>query len=94
MRFHIFLTASLSPPPLKDQYQLHLGEYNGNAGNALDAPAGPPQEGQMWVGPGLQDGIKFRTYDQPDGGEATCVRHSKSGWWFSRYSRPVTSSHQ
>lgn len=68
----------------KDQYQLHLGEYTGNAGNALDASAGPPQEGQVWVGPGLQDGIKFSTYDQPDAGEATCIQHSKSGWWFSR----------
>ncbi|XP_051242097.1 fibrinogen-like protein 1 isoform X2 [Dicentrarchus labrax] len=61
----------------QDQYQLHLGDYIGNAGNAL-------------AGPGSgSSGIKFRTYDQLNDGDAEnndagCIRHSKSGWWFSR----------
>ncbi|XP_033479728.2 fibrinogen-like protein 1 isoform X1 [Epinephelus lanceolatus] len=69
----------------KDQYQLHLGEYNGNAGDALADAHGLPSTHQKWAGPG---GIKFSTYDQLNDGnadsEAKCIRHSKSGWWFSR----------
>ncbi|XP_049901560.1 fibrinogen-like protein 1 [Epinephelus moara] len=69
----------------KDQYQLHLGEYNGNAGDALADAHGLPSARQKWAGPG---GIKFSTYDQLNDGdadsEAKCIRHSKSGWWFSR----------
>ncbi|XP_041641971.1 fibrinogen-like protein 1 [Cheilinus undulatus] len=72
----------------KDQYQLHLGEYNGNAGNAL---AGPHSTGQQWTGTGREsDGIKFSTYDHLNDApgdvddDASCIRHSRSGWWFSR----------
>lgn len=85
VRFCVSLCDTLTVSPLKDQYQLHLGQYTGNAGNALDQAADPSQEGQMWAGPGLQDGIKFSTYDQQDGdGEVACIRHGRSGWWFSR----------
>ncbi|XP_042340368.1 fibrinogen-like protein 1 [Plectropomus leopardus] len=64
----------------KDQYQLHLGEYSGNAGDAL---------GKKWIGPGMGPrGVKFSTFDQLNDGDAEndarCIRHSKAGWWFSR----------
>ncbi|XP_071388857.1 fibrinogen-like protein 1 [Centroberyx affinis] len=74
----------------KDQYQLHLGEYNGNAGDALVEAHGLPSAGQKWTGPGSgSGGVKFSTYDQPnddgsENGAAKCIRHDKSGWWFSR----------
>lgn len=74
----------------QDQYQLHLGEYTGDAGNALNDMNGPPSARLEWSGPGLRThGVKFSTYDQQnDGGaeneDAQCIRHSKSGWWFSR----------
>lgn len=65
---------------LKDQYQLHLGEFTGNAGDALADAHG--------AGPGspCADGVKFSTYDRPNciDADIQCVRHSKSGWWFSR----------
>ncbi|KAM8842671.1 fibrinogen-like protein 1 isoform 1-T1 [Synchiropus picturatus] len=65
----------------KDQYQLHLGKYAGNAGDAM---ASTPRDPTI---PGL-DGINFSTYDHvsEDGTDkdAQCIRHSKSGWWFSR----------
>ncbi|XP_054635041.1 fibrinogen-like protein 1 [Dunckerocampus dactyliophorus] len=58
----------------KDQYQLHLGDYTGDAGDALaDVHAGHRPAA-----------VKFSTYDKLPGGDAKCVRHSKSGWWFSR----------
>lgn len=77
--------------PSKDQYQLHLGDYAGDAGNALADAPGAPQEGQKWAGPGLGHGIRFSTYDKPDEGGASCIRHSKSGWWFSRCSGSSTA---
>ncbi|KAM7393554.1 hypothetical protein PAMP_020417 [Pampus punctatissimus] len=53
----------------KDKYQLHLGEYTGNAGDALSD--GPPSAGQKWIGPGLGvSGVKFSTHDQPNDGDA------------------------
>ncbi|XP_029908844.1 fibrinogen-like protein 1 [Myripristis murdjan] len=72
----------------KDQYRLHLGEYSGNAGDAL-AEAHGPLKGQRWTGPGSRsDGVKFSTYDHPNdnsgNGAPRCIRHDKSGWWFSR----------
>ncbi|XP_032395259.1 fibrinogen-like protein 1 [Etheostoma spectabile] len=67
----------------KDQYQLHVGEYTGNAGNAL--VDGSPFAGQNWPSPDLgSGGVKFSTYDHNNDGDAKCIRHSKSGWWFSR----------
>ncbi|XP_059191151.1 fibrinogen-like protein 1 [Centropristis striata] len=65
----------------EDQYQLHVGEYTGNAGDALAQ--------HKRTGPGLGSlGVKFSTYDQLNEGDeennARCIRHSKSGWWFSR----------
>nr|XP_057927614.1 fibrinogen-like protein 1 [Doryrhamphus excisus] len=58
----------------KDQYQLHLGDYSGDAGDALaDVHSGQHPAA-----------VKFSTYDKQPGGDAKCVRHSKSGWWFSR----------
>ncbi|AWP06227.1 putative fibrinogen-like protein 1 [Scophthalmus maximus] len=67
----------------KDQYQLHLGEYTGNAGDALAGVYAPTSPG---LGSG---GAKFSTFDQLNkgdevNGDAQCLRHSKSGWWFSR----------
>lgn len=64
----------------QDEYQLHLGEYTGNAGNALVNTRMAPPEVQTWAFPG----IKFSTYDHLNDSESRCVRHSKSGWWFSR----------
>ncbi|XP_023151280.1 fibrinogen-like protein 1 isoform X1 [Amphiprion ocellaris] len=69
----------------KDQYQLHLGEYSGNAGDALNEA-----HKQRWNGPCLiPSGVKFSTYDhpnevEPDPDDVRCIRHSKSGWWFSK----------
>ncbi|XP_035515400.1 angiopoietin-4-like [Morone saxatilis] len=64
-------------PGLQDQYQLHLGDYTGNAGNSLAGPGSGSSR------------VKFRTYDRLNDGDAEnngaeCIRHSKSGWWFSR----------
>lgn len=64
----------------QDEYQLHLGEYTGNAGNALVSTEMAPPEDQTWTLPG----IKFSTYDHLNDSESRCIRHSKSGWWFSR----------
>ncbi|TMS23731.1 Fibrinogen-like protein 1 [Larimichthys crocea] len=72
----------------KDQFQLHLGEYTGNAGNALADVRGPRPAGQKWAGPGSgSTRVKFSTYDQlNDESEdnAKCIRHTKAGWWFSK----------
>ncbi|XP_022595644.1 fibrinogen-like protein 1 [Seriola dumerili] len=70
----------------KDQYQLHLEEFTGNAGDALaDAHTLSPG-GKKWANPGLgSSGVKFSTFDQPNNeADSQCVRLSKSGWWFSR----------
>lgn len=76
-----------SPVHSKDQYQLHVGEYTGNAGDALADVRGPPSAGKKWTSP--RSGVKFSTFDQMNGGDVEndgrCIRHSKSGWWFSRY---------
>ncbi|XP_010786872.1 fibrinogen-like protein 1 [Notothenia coriiceps] len=78
----------------KDQYQLHVGEYTGNAGDALAHVHSPPSAGKKRTGPFLTEelpgsnGIKFSTYDQLNNGDTenhtSCIRHSRSGWWFSR----------
>lgn len=62
---------------MQDEYQLHLGEYSGDAGNAM---ANARAAEQQWVFPGA----KFSTYDHLNDSESSCIRHSKSGWWFSR----------
>ncbi|KAL1023828.1 hypothetical protein UPYG_G00046860 [Umbra pygmaea] len=68
----------------KDQYQLHLGEYHGNAGDAL--PEAHPPPSKQWESPDAgHHGVKFSTYDhsnQED--EDKCLRHEMSGWWFSK----------
>ncbi|XP_019735271.1 fibrinogen-like protein 1 [Hippocampus comes] len=64
----------------KDLYRLHLGEYNGNAGDALADLHTIKQPG---AGSSLA-GVKFSTYDKQPDGDGKCIRHSKSGWWFSR----------
>ncbi|XP_037546389.1 fibrinogen-like protein 1 [Nematolebias whitei] len=65
----------------KDQYQVHVGEYSGTAGDALaDARGLDPNSP-------CKGGIKFSTYDHPGYNEVDsqrCVRYSKSGWWFCR----------
>ncbi|XP_029365790.1 fibrinogen-like protein 1 [Echeneis naucrates] len=65
----------------KDQYQLHLGEYTGNAGDALAGAHGP------WSDSGSSS-IKFSTFDRPNNergnSNTQCIRLTKSGWWFSR----------
>ncbi|XP_072240033.1 fibrinogen-like protein 1 [Leuresthes tenuis] len=67
----------------KDQYQLHVGPYSGDAGDALaDAR-------EMNATSPCSDGVKFSTYDHPnyidaDGDNGRCLRHSRSGWWFCR----------
>ncbi|XP_076001352.1 fibrinogen-like protein 1 [Genypterus blacodes] len=74
----------------KDQYRLHLGEYNGNAGDALAEAHVAPSRGQRWTGPdSTSSGIKFSTHDQlndtqGENSAPKCIRHSKSGWWFSK----------
>jgi len=68
---------------LQDQYQLHVGHYTGDAGDALaDARV-------MNTDSPCSDGIKFSTYDHPnyinaDRDNGRCIRLSKSGWWFCR----------
>lgn len=64
----------------QDEFQLHLGEYTGNAGNSLVNTHMAPPEEETWIFPG----IKFSTYDHLNDSESRCIRHSKSGWWFSR----------
>lgn len=66
--------------PTQDEYQLHLGEYSGNAGNALVSPRAATPVEYQWKFPG----IKFSTYDHLNDSESRCIRHSKAGWWFSR----------
>ncbi|XP_034043928.1 fibrinogen-like protein 1 isoform X2 [Thalassophryne amazonica] len=69
----------------QDQYQLHLGAYSGNAGDTLAAAHRPPSVRRKWTSPGSgSTGVKFSTYDHPSENVARCIRHSKSGWWFSR----------
>ncbi|XP_074543828.1 fibrinogen-like protein 1 [Halichoeres trimaculatus] len=76
----------------KDQYQLHLGGFTGNAGNSFSDISPTPFAGQQRSGPDSgSGGIKFSTYDHlndaagdEDNEDAKCIRHSKSGWWFSR----------
>ncbi|XP_077379884.1 fibrinogen-like protein 1 isoform X1 [Festucalex cinctus] len=63
-----------------DLYRLHLGEYQGNAGDALADQHASEQQ----VPGSSSDGVKFSTYDKQPGGDGKCVRHSKSGWWFTR----------
>ncbi|XP_061686074.1 fibrinogen-like protein 1 [Syngnathoides biaculeatus] len=64
----------------KDLYQLHLGEYDGNAGDALN-----DLHASQHPAPGSSsDGVKFSTYDTRPGGDGKCIKHSQSGWWFSR----------
>ncbi|XP_017297164.1 fibrinogen-like protein 1 [Kryptolebias marmoratus] len=67
----------------KDQYQVHVGEYSGTAGDALadarSVNANSPCKG----------GIKFSTFDHPgyqeaDADSQRCIRYSRSGWWFCR----------
>lgn len=66
--------------PAQDEYQLHLGEYRGNAGNALvNKRMAPPAEEKL-----ISPGIRFSTFDHLNDSESRCIRHSKSGWWFSR----------
>ncbi|XP_028298558.1 fibrinogen-like protein 1 [Gouania willdenowi] len=66
----------------KDLYQLHLGEYRGDAGNAL-AECDRRKRGCLGL-----DGIRFSTFDQPNDvlgdPDERCIRHSKAGWWFSK----------
>ncbi|XP_037110805.1 fibrinogen-like protein 1 [Syngnathus acus] len=63
-----------------DLYRLHLGEYKGNAGDAL-----ADLHTTKHPSPGSSSaGVKFSTYDKKPGGAGKCIRHSKSGWWFSR----------
>lgn len=80
--------SKLDPVRSQDQFQLHLGEYTGNAGNALADVRGPRPAGQKWAGPGSgSTRVKFSTYDQlNDESEdnAKCIRHTKAGWWFSK----------
>uniref|UniRef100_A0AAY5KCN9 Fibrinogen-like protein 1 n=2 Tax=Esox lucius TaxID=8010 RepID=A0AAY5KCN9_ESOLU len=67
----------------KDQYQLHLGEYTGNAGDALPEahpPAGTKPDGRDFG----RNGINFSTYDHPNTEDEKCIRHDQSGWWFSK----------
>lgn len=68
-----------------------MGEYTGNAGDALADAYDPPSAGQEWTGLApRRSGVKFSTYDRQNGDDADdaddakCIRHSKSGWWFSR----------
>ncbi|XP_058496080.1 fibrinogen-like protein 1 [Solea solea] len=65
----------------KDQFQLHVGEYSGNAGDALSDTHDSSSAGQPGLGSG---GVKFSTYDLLNNSDAQCIGHSKSGWWFSR----------
>ncbi|GAA6225841.1 fibrinogen-like protein 1 isoform X1 [Lates japonicus] len=66
----------------KDQYQLHLGEYTGNAGDALADAHSPSSAGAG------SSKVKFSTFDQLNNdnteNDAQCIRLTKSGWWFSR----------
>uniref|UniRef100_A0A3B4Z6S7 Fibrinogen-like protein 1 n=1 Tax=Stegastes partitus TaxID=144197 RepID=A0A3B4Z6S7_9TELE len=69
----------------KDQYQLHLGEYSGNAGNALsDAYM------EKWNGPCLvPNGVKFSTYDhsnavdtEPEPDDVRCDSGNLNGHYY------------
>ncbi|XP_012674318.2 fibrinogen-like protein 1 isoform X2 [Clupea harengus] len=69
----------------KDDYELQVGNYSGNAGDAL-ADAHPNSSSQWYdpQGNGHQ-GVKFSTYDHNNHGkDPECVRQDKSGWWSSR----------
>ncbi|XP_041958476.1 fibrinogen-like protein 1 [Alosa sapidissima] len=65
----------------KDEYELQVGDYKGNAGDALvDAHPHPerPQSDD-------HQGLNFSTYDHNSHEEdPQCIHQDKSGWWFSR----------
>ncbi|XP_018424217.1 PREDICTED: fibrinogen-like protein 1-like protein [Nanorana parkeri] len=54
-------------------YSLRLGEYSGNAGDALTA----------WNETGTHDNMKFSTRDKDnDRWDRNCAAELKGGWWF------------
>ncbi|XP_062378815.1 fibrinogen-like protein 1 isoform X2 [Sardina pilchardus] len=66
----------------KDEYELQVGDYRGDAGDAL-VDAHPHSDRPQSNTP---HGLKFSTYDHNnrEEEEPQCIRQDKSGWWFSR----------
>ncbi|KAJ0050883.1 hypothetical protein NL108_009324 [Boleophthalmus pectinirostris] len=54
----------------KDAYQLHVGEYSGNAGDAF--------------GPSVLKFSTFDHPTLTSDEDAQCIGHNRAGWWFSR----------
>ncbi|KAL2098045.1 hypothetical protein ACEWY4_007252 [Coilia grayii] len=69
----------------KNEYELQVGDYSGNASDAL-ADAHPHPGGQWYDSEGnSHQGVKFSTPDHNNHGEdPQCIQQDKSGWWFSR----------
>ncbi|XP_045902820.1 fibrinogen-like protein 1 isoform X2 [Micropterus dolomieu] len=65
------------------QYQLQLGDYNGKAADALADAHAPP--GLFWAEmDGSRLGVKRGQIQHQLKDDGRCIRHSKSGWWFSK----------
>ncbi|XP_063074760.1 fibrinogen-like protein 1 [Engraulis encrasicolus] len=69
----------------KNEYELQVGDYSGNASDAL-ADAHPHPQAQ-WYDPqgNSHQGVKFSTPDHNNYEEdPECIQQDQSGWWFSR----------
>ncbi|XP_022540068.2 fibrinogen-like protein 1 [Astyanax mexicanus] len=64
----------------ENHYQLQIGRYTGNAGDALSGNYNPGA--QSWAS---HHGMKFSTRDKDnDHYDRNCAREDKAGWWFNK----------
>nr|DBA19592.1 TPA: hypothetical protein GDO54_015397 [Pyxicephalus adspersus] len=64
-------------------YALRLGNYSGNAGDALT----------VWKESGIHDNMKFSTSDKDnDHWERNCAKEWKGGWWFDHCNTAILNT--